>query len=84
MPASAGMTGTGPSNTCHEPNEHTALTTHADIHAHRLLILDFGSQYTQLIARRVREIGLYCEIHPYDMDDAELRAFQPKGIIAAF
>ena len=57
------------------------MTTHADIHAHRLLILDFGSQYTQLIARRVREIGLYCEIHPFDMDEAELRAFQPKGII---
>ena len=57
------------------------MTTHTDIHAHRLLILDFGSQYTQLIARRVREIGLYCEIHPFDMDDAELRAFRPKGII---
>ncbi|MCW9059874.1 MAG: glutamine-hydrolyzing GMP synthase [Gammaproteobacteria bacterium] len=57
------------------------MTTHADIHAHRLLILDFGSQYTQLIARRVREIGLYCEIHPFDMDDAELRTFKPKGII---
>ncbi|HEY9149450.1 MAG TPA: glutamine-hydrolyzing GMP synthase, partial [Gammaproteobacteria bacterium] len=57
------------------------MTTHADIHAHRLLILDFGSQYTQLIARRVREIGLYCEIHPFDMEDAELRAFKPKGII---
>jgi GMP synthase (glutamine-hydrolysing) len=57
------------------------LTTHADIHAHRLLILDFGSQYTQLIARRVREIGLYCEIHPWDMDEAELRGFQPRGVI---
>ncbi|WP_313646854.1 hypothetical protein, partial [Pseudomonas sp.] len=40
-----------------------------DIHAHRILILDFGSQYTQLIARRVREIGVYCELHPFDMDD---------------
>lgn len=52
-----------------------------DIHASRLLILDFGSQYTQLIARRVREIGVYCEIHPWDMDDDQLRAFAPNGII---
>ena len=52
-----------------------------DIHQHRILILDFGSQYTQLIARRVREAGVYCELHPYDMDEAALRAFQPKGII---
>jgi len=37
-----------------------------DIHADRLLILDFGSQYTQLIARRVRELNIYCEIHPYN------------------
>ena len=54
-----------------------------DIHAHRVLILDFGSQYTQLIARRVREIGVYCEIHPFDMDDAAIRAFAPRGIILA-
>ena len=40
--------------------------TKQDIHAHRVLILDFGSQYTQLIARRVREAGVYCEIWPYD------------------
>ncbi len=52
-----------------------------DIHADRLLILDFGSQYTQLIARRVRELGVYCELHPWDMDEAALRAFAPKGII---
>ena len=38
-----------------------------DIHAQRILILDFGSQYTQLIARRVREIGVYCELLPYDV-----------------
>ncbi len=56
---------------------------HHDIHAHRILILDFGSQYTQLIARRVREIGVYCEIHPFDMDEAALRAFAPRGIILA-
>lgn len=51
------------------------------LYAHRLLILDFGSQYTQLIARRAREAGVYCEIHPYDMDDATLRSFTPQGII---
>jgi len=54
-----------------------------DIHAHRILILDFGSQYSQLIARRVREIGVYCELHPFDMDDAAIRAFAPRGIILA-
>ncbi len=54
---------------------------HANIHADRILIVDFGSQYTQLIARRVREIGVFCEIHPWDMSDADVRAFAPKGII---
>jgi GMP synthase (glutamine-hydrolysing) len=53
----------------------------ADIHAHRILILDFGAQYTQLIARRVREIGVYCEIFPWDVTEAEIRAFKPRGII---
>jgi len=55
--------------------------TARDIHADRILILDFGSQYTQLIARRVRELGVYCEIHPWDAGDADVRAFAPKGII---
>jgi GMP synthase (glutamine-hydrolysing) len=54
---------------------------HPDIHAHRLLILDFGSQYTQLIARRVREHGVYSEIHPWDMSDDDIRAFKPNGVI---
>jgi len=54
-----------------------------DIHAHRILILDFGSQYTQLIARRVREIGVYCEIHPFDLSDDAIRQFDPRGIILA-
>ncbi|MFC6669617.1 glutamine-hydrolyzing GMP synthase [Marinobacterium aestuariivivens] len=54
-----------------------------DIHAQRILILDFGSQYTQLIARRVREIGVYSEVHPWDMDEEAIRAFAPKGIILA-
>ena len=54
-----------------------------DIHAQRILILDFGSQYTQLIARRVREIGVYCEIRAYDMKEQAVREFAPKGIILA-
>ncbi len=53
----------------------------SDIHAHRILILDFGSQYTQLIARRVRELGVYCEIHPWDAGDEAVRAFGARGII---
>ena len=52
-----------------------------DIHQYRILILDFGSQYTQLIARRVREAGVYCELHPFDMDAAAIRAFNPQGVI---
>jgi GMP synthase (glutamine-hydrolysing) len=57
------------------------LEQNTNIHAHRILILDFGSQYTQLIARRVRETGVYCEIFPYDVDDAAIREFAPMGII---
>lgn len=47
----------------------------------KILVLDFGSQYTQLIARRVRECEVYCELHPYDVDEAFIRTFTPKGII---
>jgi len=47
----------------------------------RILILDFGAQYTQLIARRLRETQVYCEIHPYDVSDAFVRDFAPKGVI---
>ena len=47
----------------------------------KILILDFGSQVTQLIARRVREAHVYCELHPYDMPLADIKAFNPKGII---
>jgi GMP synthase (glutamine-hydrolysing) len=54
---------------------------HVDIHAHRILILDFGAQYTQLIARRIRELSVYCEIHPWDISEEEVRAFRPRGII---
>ncbi len=52
-----------------------------DIHQHRILILDFGSQYAQLIARRVREIGVYCELQPCDLSDDAIRDFKPHGII---
>jgi GMP synthase (glutamine-hydrolysing) len=47
----------------------------------KILILDFGAQYTQLIARRLRELSVYCEIHPYDVDDAFIRAFAARGIV---
>lgn len=52
-----------------------------DLQRERILILDFGSQTTQLIARRVRELKVYCEIHPYNMPISEIRSFNPKGII---
>jgi GMP synthase (glutamine-hydrolysing) len=51
------------------------------IHDERILILDFGSQYTQLIARKVRESGVYAEIHPFNISIAKIRAMAPKGII---
>ncbi len=56
-------------------------TDSKNIHGDKILILDFGSQYTQLIARRVRECGVYCEIHSYEMSDENLIKFAPKGII---
>ncbi len=51
------------------------------MHHDKILILDFGSQVTQLIARRVREAHVYCEIHPNDVSEAFIREFAPKGII---
>jgi GMP synthase (glutamine-hydrolysing) len=51
------------------------------LHADRILILDFGSQFTQLIARRVRESGVYCEIWPWTASEERIQTFQPKGII---
>jgi GMP synthase (glutamine-hydrolysing) len=52
-----------------------------NIHHHKILILDFGSQYTQLIARRIREIGVYCELVPYDVSSHFIENFNPSGII---
>ena len=47
----------------------------------KILILDFGAQYSQLIARRVRESRVYCELQPFDIDEAWIRRFAPRGII---
>ena len=58
-------------------------TMSKDIHDHRILILDFGSQYTQLIARRVREIGVYCELWSWDVTEEQIKGFNPTGIILA-
>ena len=57
------------------------LNPQTDIHSSRVLILDFGAQYTQLIARRVREQGVFCEILPWDVTNDEVRKWQPRGII---
>jgi len=53
----------------------------SDLQSQRILILDFGSQYTQLIARRVREIGVFSEIRPWDISEADIKEFNPNGII---
>jgi GMP synthase (glutamine-hydrolysing) len=57
------------------------VTRLQNIHSQKILILDFGAQYTQLIGRRVREAGVYCEIVPWDVDDNTIRDFDAKGII---
>lgn len=57
------------------------MTTNTQITEDRILILDFGSQYSQLIARRVREAGVYSEMYAYDMSEEDIRAFNPNGII---
>ena len=63
------------------PSSSPASVDALSIHAEKILILDFGSQYTQLIARRVREIGVYCEIRTIHLSEENARAFSPKGII---
>jgi GMP synthase (glutamine-hydrolysing) len=52
-----------------------------DIHSEKILILDFGAQYSQLIARRLRELGVYCELQPCDLAPDRIRAFRPRGIV---
>jgi len=57
------------------------MSPQTDIHSSRVLILDFGAQYTQLIARRVREQGVFCEILPWDVTNDDVRKWKPSGII---
>ena len=57
------------------------MTKKNDPHQQKILILDFGAQYTQLIGRTVRELGVYCEIFPWDVDYRTIEAFSPRGII---
>uniref|UniRef100_A0A450YYF5 GMP synthase [glutamine-hydrolyzing] n=1 Tax=Candidatus Kentrum sp. SD TaxID=2126332 RepID=A0A450YYF5_9GAMM len=65
----------------HPKSSSISQSSPMDIHLDRILILDFGSQYSQLIARRVREAGVYSEVRPYDLSASEIRDFAPKGII---
>jgi GMP synthase (glutamine-hydrolysing) len=61
--------------------KNTVKQESANIHTYKILILDFGSQYTQLIARRIREIGVYCEIYSCDCSESQITNFAPNGII---
>ncbi|MBL8549541.1 MAG: glutamine-hydrolyzing GMP synthase [Hyphomonadaceae bacterium] len=76
--AAAGVSSSPAAASAPETGPHAGAKTDHE----RILIIDFGSQVTQLIARRVRESGVYCEIHPYNkIDDAFLARFAPKGVI---
>jgi GMP synthase (glutamine-hydrolysing) len=61
--------------------EGAAAAAPDDAHAERVLVLDFGGQYTQLIARRIREARVYCEIHPFDVGLDFVRRFRPRGVV---
>jgi GMP synthase (glutamine-hydrolysing) len=63
------------------PGQQAEYWPMTDPHSQKILILDFGSQYTQLIARRVREAGVYCELYSWDAPIGEIRKFAPRGII---
>jgi len=62
-------------------DSQVVVATTPDIHAERILIIDFGGQTTQLIARRVRECSVYSEIHPWHVTDDAIDAFAPSGVI---
>lgn len=64
-----------------QKNPNSLQNLDATLHEERILILDFGSQVTQLIARRVRESGVYCEIWPFTVESARIKSFNPRGII---
>jgi GMP synthase (glutamine-hydrolysing) len=72
---------TSPKTPASVAHEAPTVNPEADIHREKILILDFGAQYTQLIARRVREAGVYCEIRAYDISRTEVDDFSPKGVI---
>lgn len=66
----------------HDPGIHgQAVWRRKDMSQEKVIVLDFGGQYNQLIARRVRECNVYCEVHPYNLSLDKIREMDPKGII---